>query len=343
MPSVYVREHTVCNEHIEVYSTLFWSEFMYILVAKQLLIMSLIAIISFIFSKWKKAGEAESKYLSNLLLFVISPCLIINAFNIDYDMNKIKQTSLVLMIALSIQLILSAIAHLFIHSRTDIGKQRDPIDKMAIVYSNAGFIGIPLINGVFGQSGVFLLMGYIVMYNIFLWTHGIYLITHKISIKQIFLNVNIIAIIAGMTLFILPGKLPDAISRTIKIIGDLNTAVSMILLGILFANFKKPEKGEKSPSFRILVTVGLRLIVAPLVLLLFMWIGEHYIFTGTDIRKIFIILFIAASCPVGMSVANFSVLYDRKNVSYGSLLVSITSLFCVITIPLLVKLAETVL
>jgi predicted permease len=316
---------------------------MYILVAKQLLIMSLVAVISFFFSRSRKTGETESRYLSNLLLFVISPCLIFSTFDIRFDTGKMKDIAIMMAVALGVQILLTLIAAASIRSRTETGKARDPFDKMAVIYSNAGFIGIPLINGVFGQPGVFLLMGYIVVYNFYLWTNGIFLVTHKISIKQIVTNPNIIAIFAGMLLFILPVRLPDIISQTVRLVGDLNTAVSMILLGILFANFKKPVRGEKSPAFRIAKTTVLRLIVSPLILLAFLWFVGHVLVTGTDIRRTLMILFIASSCPAGMCIANFAVLYDSKNESYGSLLVSVSSLLCVVTIPLLARLADLVL
>ena len=79
---------------------------------------------------------------------------------------------------------------------------------MALIYSNSGFIGIPLINGVFGSEGVFLLMGYIVVFNLFLWIQGIYFVTGRISPKRIITNPNIIAVIGGIILFLLPLQLP---------------------------------------------------------------------------------------------------------------------------------------
>ena len=315
---------------------------MYLLVARQLFVMALTALASYIFSRFKKIGAAESRYLSNLLLFFISPCLILNTFTIDFDAEKLRQISLMMFLQFCIEMILIGISVLFIHSKKGMTK-RDPIDKMAVIYSNIGFIGIPLINGVFGQEGVFLLMGCIIMFNIFLWTQGVFLVTGKISIKQILTNPNIIAIAAGFMLFVLPVRIPDVLKQTIKLVGDLNTAISMILLGILFTDFRKPDKKEKGLSLRILKTVCLRIVIAPLVLIGCMFLFEKYIFSGRNIKEILLILLIAASCPVGMNVANFSVLYDPDNSPYAGLLVSFTSLFCIVTIPVMVKIAEMVL
>lgn len=315
---------------------------MYLLVAKQLIIMSLISVISYFFSKKKKYGENESKYMSNLLLFVISPCLILNAFTIPYSVEKIKAigtSALISLITLSFLILLSII---FIRSKTEIGKSRDCLDKIAFVYSNAGFIGIPLINGVFGADGVFLLMGYIVMYNTLLWTHGISTITGKLGFKQILTNPNILAILAGVIIFVTPIELPSIFKQTVKIVGDLNTAVSMIILGLLFANFKKPQKGEKTPSFRISKVVVFRLILLPVALLVLYKLLLTFVFVSPEMYQIIMIAFIAATCPVGMNVANFAVIYGKEE-SYCSLLVAISSVLCVITLPVMVKIAEMVL
>lgn len=313
--------------------------FMYLLVAKQLIIMSLISVVSYFFSKKKKYGENESKFLSNLLLFVISPCLILNTFTIPYSVEKIKaigSSALISVITLSFLVLLSII---FVHSKTEIGKSRDRFDKVSFVYSNAGFIGIPLINGVFGAEGVFLLMGYIVIYNSFLWTHGIGTVTGKINFKQILTNPNILAIIIGVIIFVTPIQIPSILAQTVKIIGDLNTAVSMIILGLLFANFKKPEKGEKTPALRIGKVILFRLIILPIALLILYKVLHTFIFVTPAMFQIMMIIFIAASCPVGMSVANFAVIFGKEE-SYCSLLVAISSVFCVVSLPLMVKVAE---
>lgn len=315
---------------------------MYLLVAKQLIIMALIAVISFVFSKKHNYGEIESRYLSKLLLFVISPCLILNAFTIPFEKEKLLLIGISMLVSFITLSIMSILAFIFVRSKTEIGKSRDALDQMSLIFSNAGFIGIPLINGVFGNKGVFLLMGYIVVFNLFLWILGIYLICRKISVKQIVTNPNLIAVAAGIILFVLPIQLPSVLSQTIKMIAELNSAIAMIILGMLFANFKKPVKGEKTPTFRITKAMALRLIVIPLIVLLVFKVLHNFILPTETHRMILIIIFIVAACPVAMNVANFAVLYD-KDESYSSLLVAVSSVLCVITLPILVKIADSFL
>ena len=320
---------------------------MYILVAKQLVIMSLLAIVSFIFSKKNNYGKRESEFLSRLLLFVISPCMIFNTFNIPFSSEKLSALrysvgcgvmTLVFMIAMSL---------LVIHSKTEAGKSRDCLDKMGFVFSNAGFIGIPLINGVFGSEGVFPLMGYIAVFNVFLWTFGYYTVNKHLGIKKIFTNPNVIAIITGIVFFLLPFQMPDVLTQTIRYLGNMNTPISMIILGLLFSDFKRPQKLEHTPSKRVARTIIFRLIILPFLLLalyktILLTIVPVFALNAENLKQVMMIIFIAASCPVGMNVANFAVIYD-KDESYASLLVSISSVLCVVSLPLMVRFAEIIL
>ena len=315
---------------------------MYLLVPKQLVIMSLLSVVSFAFSKKFKYGRHESEYLSKLLLFVISPCMIFNTFNIPFTQEKLSVMGLSLLLGFITLSFMIAVSLIAVRSKTDLGKSRDCLDKMAFTFSNAGFIGIPLINGVFGPEGVFPLMGYVSIFNIFLWTVGFYMVNKQIGLKKIITNPNIIAIIAGFILFLLPFELPEILGATIKYFGDLNTPVSMIILGILFADFKCPKAGDFTPTVRLSKTILFRLILLPIFLLLVYKFILTFIFMSELVKHVMMIIFIAASCPVGMNVANFAVIYN-KDESYASLLVSASSLICVISLPLIVKLAEIVL
>lgn len=315
---------------------------MYLLVAKQLVIMTLLAIVSFAFSKKFNYGKRESEYLSKLLLFVISPCMIFNTLNIPFSQERFSTLVSSIVIGIITLSFMILIALLLIHSKSTEDQKRDCIDIMAFIFSNAGFIGIPLINGVFGPEGVFPLMGYIAMFNCFLWTFGFYIVNKKISLIQIITNPNIIAIFFGLFFFRFSIQIPDLLGRTIKYLGDMNTPISMIILGLLFADFKLSKTGQTAHSLRVIKTVLFRLIFIPILLLILYKVIIISGFAGQAVKHVMMIIFIAASCPVGMNVANFAVIYD-KDESYAGLLVSFTSLLCVITLPLMVRLAEFIL
>ena len=322
---------------------------MYLLVAKQLVIMTLLAIVSFVFSKKHGFGKKESEYLSNLLLFVISPCMIFSTLDIPFSRERLSVFIYSIIIGLTALLFMTAISFVLIHSKTDEGKKRDCLDKLSFVYSNAGFIGIPLINGVFGAEGLFPLMGYLAVFNFLLWTLGYYIVNRKIGLVQVSTNPNIISILLGLIFFFLPFKTPDVIGQTIKYLGDLNTPISMIILGLLFADFKNSQgkTNVKIPYIRVVSIVLIRLLLLPVMLVglfkaILIFVVPAFALPLEAVKHVMMIVFIAASCPIGMTVVNFAVIYD-KDETYAGFLVSLSSVVCVLSLPLMVKLAEGIL
>lgn len=312
----------------------------------------IIALAGFLFSKAKKSTIVEQRLLSNLLLFFIFPCVMISALNIEYNRAKFLRLSCIAVLYLIAQFIFVIITIIFLHPKTPISKQRISSDKMAIVFSNVGFMGIPLINAMYGSEGVFLIVGCNLMYNVFLWTYGIYSVTHKINIKDLFKNPSIISVIVAVVIFLSPFTLPPLVAQSINAVAQMNTALTMILLGMLFANFSlhgddASDNTNNSIKLYDIIHIAqiniLRLIVSPCVLLLVVVLCKPFLHFIPDLRQVLIVLLVAAACPIGMNVANFAVLYNPKNKSYSSLLVLVSSTLCVATIPIIVKFAEEIL
>jgi predicted permease len=165
----------------------------------------------------------------------------------------------------------------------------------------------------------------------------------SINLKKIITNPNIIAVVVGIIIFCMPFTLPYFIIKPISMIGDLNTATSMILLGILFADFKIPKaEGNKSWLLHLTKVTLLRLVVCVAVNLLVL-VGVYMLCKNmADIRMMLFVILICSACPSATSVPSLSVLFN-KNVSYASLVVSVSSLFCIFTVPTFVALAELIM
>ena len=311
---------------------------MYLLVLRQLIVMLLIVVLSFAFSRKSGFGDKEPAFLSRLLLYMVNPCLIIDSFNVPYDAGKMKQLLFVIAVCIAVHLLLTLIVQIFIRSKTEAERALDGLDRIGIVFTNCGFIGIPLISGVFGPEGVFYLMGYLAVFNIYLWTYGEYQMSGHINWKKVITNPNVLAVIGGIILFRLPVQLPDLIARPIKLIGGLNTALSMILLGMLFAGFRKSESGVSYAS-RVVRACVFRLVVSSVAVLALLY-AVYLLFPSVpDLREMLFVIYIASLCPIGMSVSTFACVFG-KDASYTSLIVSATSVLCIATVPAFVKLAE---
>ncbi len=304
---------------------------MFSLVMRQLSIMAIIGLGGFIYAKIVKVQENEYKFLSKLLLYFINPFMIVNSFNQSFDSQKFRQLLFVVLLAL--------IAH-FVMILLGAFTTKDKVDRLAVSLTNCGFIGIPLVRGVFGDEGVFFLMGYLIVFNTMVWTYGYYQMGGSINIKKLITNPNIIAITFGLILYVIPASLPELIMKPINMIGDLNTAVSMILIGILLANFNFAE--SKAYILKIIKTLALRLIITGILNIAVMFVIYKIFGAFPQIQLLIFVVLIASLCPVATSIPGLAVVFN-KDATYASVLVSLSSILCLFSLPAMIALAELVI
>lgn len=305
------------------------------LVIKQIITMAIIVIAGFIFAKAFKLGDKEQKFLSKMLLYFVNPCLVLNSFNLEFDPLKLKQFLFVFAVALLIHGVMILIATVTTLKKTDIST----VDRVATVFTNCGFMGIPLIRGVFGDEGIFFLMGYLIVFNLVLWTWGCYQLGGVINLKKIITNPNIIAVILGLILFCMPFTLPVVISKPLSMIGDMNTAMAMILIGVMFANFKL----EKSMLLQLAKCQAIRLLLCSVINLcivfgIYKLVGPAGL-NMPNAKMMLCVAFFCSMCPSATSVPSLSCIFD-KDTSYASLVVSVSHLLCMLTIPAFAALAD---
>lgn len=304
---------------------------MYILVMKQLITMCLIALGGFIFAKIFKVEESQQKFLSKLLLYFINPFMVVKSFNLEFDADKLEQLVFVFIVALIIHAVMILLGFF---------SSKEQVDRLVVAFTNCGFIGIPLIRGVFGDEGVFYLMGYLVVFNITIWTYGYYIMSGSINMKKIITNPNIIAVVLGITIFCSPWTLPEFIAQPVTMIGDTNTAVSMILIGILLANFK-PADGKKY-ALKIVRVSLLRHVVCALLNIGILFVIYKLFPNVPACRLLLFVVLICSMCPAATTIPGFAVLFNRDE-TYASLIISFTSVLCMLFLPLFVALAEQII
>lgn len=310
---------------------------MYLLVINQLLTMMIIVLGALLFAKIVGVSENQQKFLSKLLLYFINPCLVVSSFNKEFSKEKLFQFLIVFVISIVVHFVMILVAIAFTKNKKSTHKDLDVLDRLGICFTNCGFIGIPLIRGVFGEEGVFLLMGFLVTFNLYVWTYGYYQVSGSINLKKIITNPNIIGVLIGFIIFCMPFTLPEFIAKPISMIGDLNTATSMILLGILFASFKKPESSQI--IFRVLKVSFIRLVFMSFIMIALLT-GINFLFKDyLEIRTMLFVILICSMCPSATSIPSLACVYE-KDTSYASLIVSITSILCMLTVPSFVALAE---
>ena len=304
---------------------------MYILVMKQLITMCLIALGGFIFAKIFKVEDSQQKFLSKLLLYFINPFMVVKSFNLEFDSDKLEQLLFVFIVALIIHGVMILLGFF---------SSKEQVDRLAVAFTNCGFIGIPLIRGVFGDEGVFYLMGYLVVFNITIWTYGYYIMSGSINLKKIITNPNIIAVVLGIAIFCSPWTLPEFIAHPVTMIGDTNTAVSMILVGILLANFN-PVDGKKY-ALKIVRVSLLRHVVCAILNIGILFVIYKLFPNIPACRLLLFVVLICSMCPAATTIPGFAVLFNRDE-TYASLIISFTSVLCMLFLPAFVALAELII
>lgn len=280
-------------------------------------------------SATKLITKEGNKAMTDVLLFIVTPILIFVSYQVDFSMDKLQG----LLWAIGFSFLSHIIA--IIISSILIRKSNNPdyqVERMGAIYSNCGFMGIPLLYAIYGAEGVFYVTAYLTVFNLFVWSHGVILMTGKLDKREIisvFRSPNIIAIIVGLTSFVTGLRVPELILDPLKTITLVNTPLAMLVIGATLAQSNLLELIRKP---RLYFVTFLRLIMVPLVLILvFKILGQT--------SMVAMVILIATSCPIASTGTMFALRFD-KNSNYAASLLSISTLLSIVTIPLMVIIAE---
>lgn len=274
----------------------------------------------------------DSKVLSLLLLYLLMPCMILNAFQVDYSAEVGGGLLVALAASLLIHALLMAGNHLL---RRPL--RLDPVEQMSIVYPNAGNLIIPLVTAMLGSAWVIYTSAYIVVQMTLIWTHGKSILCGRggTDWRRIVLNPNMIAIFAGVILFATGLRFPGPVDDAVSSLGGMVGPASMLLTGMLIGGM---DIRRMLAHRRLWMVVGLRLIAVPLVLLaLYRLSGIASIHSAARIVPILLVTFLAAIAPSASSVTSMAQVYG-KDADYASAINVATTLCSIVTMPLMVAL-----
>ncbi|OOM74812.1 AEC family transporter [Clostridium sp. BL-8] len=297
-------------------------------IVSQVSIMYVLMAIGFIVYKKKIINEDGTKQLSNLLVWVVNPLILLTRYQMEFSMIKLKELGISFIVSLGAMLIGFIIGEV-------IFKKQQNIEKFAIGFANAGFIGIPLVTSLMGIEKVFDLSAYLVCFNILSYTYGIYMVSRNkdlITVKSVLLNPGIIAVEFGILIFISPIKLPDMIYNALNLVGNTNTPIAMILLGTYIAKSKIITLFNDKRAYFV---AFVKLILIPMVILIV------FKFLPSSLDEIKKVVLIAMSTPVGLTIPMFSQMYGG-DYEYGAKLVGLSTLLSLVTIPLILYLANII-
>lgn len=295
------------------------------IIITQVTTLFLIMAVGFFARKRNILNPELNKGLTDLLLNVTAPITAISSFSFAFSREMLIGAGMVFAFAIAIHsfaIVFSKLLYFGFPSPTN------KVLRFATVFSNCGFMGYPVMGSLFGNLGIFYTSIYVATFTFFIWTFGVTIYTGKAdvhSLKKALGNPGVIAVFAGMLIFLFSVKLPFPVSETLRIVGSMTTPISMIVIGSMLADIKPADLFS---GWAIYYGAIIRLIVMPLITLgALTLLGFKGILLGVCVLA------------VGMPAAALSVSFAEKNngdSAFASRLVFLSTILSVITIPIMI-------
>lgn len=278
------------------------------------------------------------KGIVNLLIIVVTPCLIVDVFQRPFEPSMLRSFLLGFAISFAAHIALIAIARL-----TARGDAKSlPVLRLATVFSNAGFMGIPLEYAILGPKGVFYGIVYVATFNLFIWSWGLMQMRDEgrgksvtwQDVRPMVLNPGTFGLVLGLPLFLFSVTLPSIVKTPVHLLSELNTPLAMVVIGFYLAGADFRRVIRTPAAY---VSTFVRLVAFPLLMIGALWFLRGYV----D-RMMSLAIVIASSAPVAAMVTMFASKYERDvDLSVG--LVSGTTLLSIATMPPVIALGMEVL
>lgn len=270
-------------------------------------------------------SKEGAKSLGNILVYVIMPAVVLKAFFTQFTWHRL--IGFVMAFAISLLALLLSM----VFSALIFGKH--PIENFGTSFSNAGFIGIPIVSVVFGDEAVFYASSFVALLNILQWTYGVFVLTgdkEQIALKKIVVNPVVLSLAVGVILFLIPVDVPNIVTSTVKYLAGMNAPVAMFSLGTYLAQLRMRDIFSDRVAY---TSTLVRLVVIPLLTIaLLTLIPRNYMLIRMSVL-------VVAATPVGSNVAIFAQIHNQ-NYTQAVKSVCLSTICSIATIPVIVWLAQ---
>ena len=292
------------------------------------IVLLCLMVVGIIIAKVRIVDQHSRTSLSDLVLNLFLPCNILTSF-FGADRSQLPSLGIMLAVSMGI-LVLSFLLSLALYIR--VNPQQKKVLLYATLISNASFLGIPVVESVYGPVGLPYAAVYLVPLRIALLTLGITIFSGgKGNFKKVLLHPCLIATYIGLVIMIFDLTPPALVSRLFTSLGNCTTAVSMLVVGCILASVDP----RKIVTGIVAYFTFIRLILIPLavmgILLLF---RPDPIVSGVSV--------LLAGMPAG---ATTSILADKYGADkeLASKIIFVSTLLSIGTAPALAWLLQQAL
>lgn len=277
--------------------------------------------------KRKFINDEIEKGLTKILINISLPLLIINSFSVEFDESMKDTLGKAFIYSFIFFIVGGIVSYIFLIPIKDKEKKR--VLQFANVFSNCGFIGIPIINSIYGAEGVVYASIFNMFFNIFVWSYGLALYTDKLdkkSLKKIIFCPGIVAIYIGLPIMIFNIHIPECLAKSIGLIGNMTAPLSMIIIGCILTKINIKEAFK---DWKVYYGSFIKLIIIPLTVFAIAKVLKD----DSILIKTIIIL---QAMPAG-TMASIMAEDLGKDSRFAAIIIFVNTLLSIITFPLILS------
>lgn len=303
----------------------------FIMIAQQVLVLFILIGVGFACGKKGILTDESSKKITDIVLYVVTPCVMISAFQREFSMHLLGNILITALCATASIAATVFIAKLIFHDKNTARKK---VLQFSAIFSNCGFMSLPLQKAILGDDGWFYGSIFVAVFNVIVWTYGLVMMSgdkKQMSVKKLAFNPGIVGVLIALIIFVLRIKLPYIISQPIDYLAALNTPLPMLIIGFYLSQADLKKAFTDAGAY---LAMAVRLAVVPLLSMFVM----HLLNVDPTIM---IACVIASSAPTAATTTMFAAKYGR-DVELSVSIVASTTLVSIITMPLIVALAQSI-
>ena len=303
-----------------------------LLLLRKIAQMFLGLVLGFILVRSGKAKAADSRHLSVVILYVINPCVIIGAYQVDFSGDMVNSLLLSFGAAIAIHLLFFGLTAAL---RRPL--RLNAVEQASAIYSNCVNLLIPIVLSILGKEYIIFTSMYIMVQVFCLWSHCRMLLSGErtISFRNIFGNLNVISTLIGLALFLLRIQIPAVLAEAMDSIAVTLGPLNMVVIGMLLGGADLKKIVRIGGVWKV---TALRLLGYPLVVLVLL---KYSGLAGLvpEGEKLLLLSLLAACAPSGTMVTSIAQVYGG-DAEYASAISMVSTVLCIATMPFIIFLYQ---
>lgn len=300
------------------------------IILQQMIIFFILMIIGVYSKKKGLINNNNQKQLSGIVINVGNPAMILSGSMNKENLMSPNKLLFSLLIATAIFAVMILLAF-FIPKLLKFQSKDYGIVKLMLIFSNIGFMGMPMVSSIYGESALMYVTIFLIPFNVLVYTYGIYVLQKddknskgKYTLSKIF-NIGVIACFISIILYFLPIQMPYFIVETISMLSKITGPLSMMIIGASMLDIKWKEVFN---DIHLIVFSVIKMIILPIIILFILkMIISDRILLGVSL--------IMLATPVGSMTAMLASQYSQKSYVLATKGVAMTTIISVFTIPLI--------